>query len=131
MTLSFERVREQLEQFDFRHLFIEELGWSHPTGRNGGEIVAGEGRVWTEVIAQLGGVPVIEVRSAGGAIPDFITRQQIHRDVARLHLENLLIFVDRDRTRSVWLWVKRENGKELPRSHEFIKGQPGDLFFER
>ncbi|MDB9420065.1 Eco57I restriction-modification methylase domain-containing protein [Microcystis aeruginosa CS-563/04] len=42
--------------------------------------------------------------------------------------ENLLIFVDSKRTRSLWYWVKREGSKSYIRDHLYIKGQPGDLF---
>jgi len=48
--------------------------------------------------------------------------------VAKHHHEHLLIFVDHQRTQSLWYWVKREDGKPRPRDHYFFKGQPGDLF---
>ena len=36
--------------------------------------------------------------------------------------------MDRERTQSLWYWVKRQDGKQVPRDHLYFKGQPGDLF---
>ncbi|MGB8345805.1 MAG: DNA methyltransferase, partial [Ktedonobacteraceae bacterium] len=61
--------------------------------------------------------------------------------VSLLHYENLLIFLDTDRSQSLWYWVKRlypdehlYPGKSLypgehlyPSEHLYVKGQPGDL----
>ena len=61
-------------------------------------------------------------------IPDAKTRAAIHKEISAIYHENLLIFVDKSRTQSVWYWVKREGSKKYPRDHFYIKGQPGDLF---
>ncbi|MBE9198336.1 MULTISPECIES: DNA methyltransferase [unclassified Nodularia (in: cyanobacteria)] len=45
--------------------------------------------------------------------------------------ENLLIFIDQERTRSLWYWVKREDKKSFIRNHLYVKGQPGDLFLSK
>ncbi|MCK4626116.1 MAG: ATP-binding protein, partial [Phycisphaerae bacterium] len=58
-------------------------------------------------------------------------RHAVHKEVSRLHHENLLIFVDTDRTQSLWYWVKRQDGKLYPRDHHFFRGQPGDLFLSK
>ncbi len=36
--------------------------------------------------------------------------------------------MDKERTRSLWYWVKREGTKRYFRDHLYVKGQPGDLF---
>lgn len=51
----------------------------------------------------------------------------IYKEIAPLHHENLLIFLDRDRTQSLWYWVKQDGTKSYPREHLYAKGQPGDL----
>lgn len=79
-------------------------------------------------IAQLGGVVVIEMRALDGDIPPKSERGQIYTDIAKRHHENLLIFTDRERTQSLWYWVKRDGSRRFPREHLFVKGQPGDLF---
>ena len=82
-------------------------------------------------IAQLSGVVVFEVSSSDGRIPEAKARAAIHKEIAPLHHENLLIFLDRDRTQSLWYWIKRENGRIYPRDHLYVRGQPGDLFLSK
>jgi len=78
-------------------------------------------------VAELGGVMVLEITSEA-ALTDAKLRRAIHKEVEKRHLEHLLIFVDPERSRSLWSWVKREDGKVFPRDHLYVKGQPGDLF---
>ncbi len=127
MGMHFERTRECLKQFDFKRLF-NELGWSRPARKTTFEVTVKEARFSCSHVAELGGAVVLEVESDDGAIPDAKTRTAIHKEVAKLHHENLLIFVDRERTQSLWYWVKRQEGKQFPRDHLFFRGQPGDLF---
>jgi hypothetical protein len=74
---------------------------------------------------------VFEVSTADGVTPDAKTRAAIHKEIAALHHENLLIFVNRERTQSLWYWVKQEDGKSFPRDHYFDRNQPGDLFLSK
>ena len=127
-TLDILGTREKLQAFDLRGLFVEELGWNHPP-RGLAPITWGvQGLAVTRSpIAELAGVVVFEVTTADGTIPDEPLRRAIQAEVAQYHLEHLLIFLDKDRTSSLWYWVKRENGKSEPRRHTFVQGQPGDL----
>lgn len=131
MPLNFERVRQHLDQFAFGPLFIEELGWSRPPGKATFRLDVEGAAYEIKAVAQLGGVPVLEILSPDGGIPDADRKRAVHREVSQLHHENLLIFVDAERARSDWYWVRREDGRELPRSHEYLRGQPGDAFFSR
>ncbi len=127
-SVNLDRVRELFGEFDFSKLFIDELHWSRPTGLPARNVTVDE-MAWTgKPVAQLAGVVVLEVTGSNGDIPDAKTRIAIHREIAKIHYENLLIFVDQDRIRSEWFWIKRENEKELPRPHPFVRGQQGDLF---
>ena len=131
MPIDFARIRNCLQDFDFRRLFIEELGWSQPTARSAASFEAAGATFTRRHIAQLAGVVVFEITAPDGRIPDAKARLAVHREIARLHHEHLLIFVDRPRTQSLWYWVKREDGKLRPRDHYFFKGQPGDLFIAK
>src|SRR5258708_3184297 len=128
MALNFDRVRELFAAFDSAALFIDELHWSLPKGLPPRSITIDTTTFTAKPIAQLAGVVVLEVTASHGDLPDAKTRSAVHREIAKAHHENLLLFVDRDRARSEWFWVKRENGKELPRPHPFVRGQQGDLF---
>lgn len=128
MRVNFARIHDLLAAFDFEQLFIEELGWSRPTSRKPVDMTVSGAAMRRRQIAQLAGVAVFEIAASDGRIPDVKTRLSIHREIAKLYHENLLIFVDQARTQSTWYWVKREDGKLRPRDHHYFKGQPGDLF---
>ncbi|HUY31877.1 MAG TPA: DNA methyltransferase [Pirellulales bacterium] len=131
MPINFPHLRDCLKEFDFQKLFVRELGWSQPAGNADVAFeIKGESLTRRQV-AQLAGVAVLEITAADGRIPDAKTRAAVHREVAKLHHENVLIFLDRQRTQSLWYWVKRHDGKSFPRDHLYVKGQPGDLFVSK
>src|SRR5260370_9195597 len=128
MPIDFERTRDCLKQFDFQRLFIDELGWSGPDSRSTVPFDIKEAKFARKQIAGLAGAVVFEVGSDDEKIPDAKTRAAIHKEIARHHHENLLIFVDGDRAQSLWYWVKRQDRKTSPPEHPYVQGQPGDLF---
>jgi len=132
MALNTTLARQYLQSFDFNKLFVEELGWSQPPA--GKRIVAmelGGADYIRTAVAELGGVEVFRIETGDGQIPDAKTRRAIHQAIAGLVHENLLIFVDRDQTQSLWYWVKRDGARILPREHLYVPGQPGDLFLSK
>lgn len=130
-VLNVERTRDLLQRFDFKTLFIEELGWSQPTGIHS-VMLTHDGVIYERLkIAQLSGVVVFEIQATNGSMPDAKARAALHKDVSQHHHENLLIFVDKKRTQSLWYWVKREGTKTFPREHLYVQGQPGDLFLSK
>jgi hypothetical protein len=129
--LDIPRTRDLLQKFDFSTLFIEELGWSRPTTRKAVPWTDNGTTFERRQIAELSGVVVFEIATQGGSIPDAKARATIHKEIAKLHHENLLIFLDQKRTQSLWYWVKREGGKTYPREHLYVRGQPGDLFLSK
>lgn len=120
-----------MQRFDFQSLFIDELGWSQPTSRQAVTFPHDGVSYERRQIAQLSGVVVFEIHSADGRMPDAKARAAIHKDVSRHHHENLLIFLDQNRTQSLWYWVKREGTKTFPREHLYVTGQSGDLFLSK
>lgn len=131
MAVNLNRMRDCLTQFDFHRLFIEELGWSQPAGRQTISFIIKDAAFSRRQIAQLAGVAVFEVGSADGLIPDAKVRAEIHKEISKHYHENLLVFVDAKRSQSLWCWVKRRNGKVFPRDHHYFRGQPGDLFLSK
>jgi hypothetical protein len=129
--LDVQKARDLLQAFDFGKLFVEELGWSQPTSRQQTYFGYKDDEFQRKQIAQLSGVVVLEITTSDGKVPDRKTLAGIHKEISKLHHENLLIFVDARRTQSLWYWVKREDGRLRPREHLYVKGQPGDLFLSK
>jgi hypothetical protein len=131
MSFDTARVRANLNDFNFRDLFVEELGWSRPIDLKKVIVDVGGTSLERVEIAQLAGVVVYELTSSDGSIPDPKTRKAIHTQISKTRHDNLLIFLDRDRRQSLWYWTKREGGKIYPRDHTFIRNQPADLFLQK
>ncbi|MCY4525385.1 MAG: hypothetical protein OXB89_02150 [Anaerolineaceae bacterium] len=133
MAMNRARVRELLADFDFRSLFVQEMGWNSVPGTIPVP-VADTGHMRRQ-ISEMSGVTVHEVFPADPAetLPDAKTCERVHREIEKLSYENVLIFLndDRDRTQSMMYWVKREDSKRRPRRHYYFKGQPGDLFMSK
>src|SRR6266568_6565265 len=129
--LDVQKARDLLQGFDFGKLFVEELGWSQPTSRQSTSFDCKGDKFQRKQIAQLSGAVVLEITSSDGQIPNAKTLAAVHKEVSKLHHENLLIFVDNQRTQSRWYWVKREDGKLRPREPLYVRGQPGDLFLSK
>src|SRR6266498_1672968 len=131
MSLNIAHTRELLEGFNFRKLFVEELGWSNPVTPKSTASESNGFSFERRQIAHLAGVVVFEIDAPDSSLPDAKTRAAISKEISKLHHENLLIFVDAPRTKSLWYWVKRDGAKTYPRDHLFVKGQPGDLFLSK
>ncbi len=129
MPLIFTQARDLLNDFKFRQLFVQQLGWSNPPSPNPVAMNIKDIAVTRRQIADLAGVGVYEIESP--AIPDAKIRSAIHREIAQIQYECLLIFIDAARTQSLWHWAKRQDGKTLSREHLFTRGQPGDLFISK
>jgi len=128
-TLDIANVKRLLNEFDFKRLFIEELGWSSPSLSRMEEFEVQGIRLKRQQIAELSGVPVFEVCAKEVLLKAL--REKAHKEIAKLYHENLVIFVDPERNQSIWRWAKREDGKSSPREHVYMKGQPGDLFISK
>lgn len=130
--LNVKKAKEHLSNFTFKKLFIEELGWSNPRNTQASKIILDKVGSFTKtLLAELSGVAVYEIRSENGLIPNAEERKEIHKEISKLSFENLLIFLDKEETQSLWYWMKREDKKQYVRDHLYIKGQPGDLFLNK
>ena len=132
MPLDFQKARDWLNQFDFHNLFIDELGWKQPSSQKV-ESLEVEGTSYERKrIAEMAGVPVLEITSTDGEIPKADDRTKIHKAISEVvSLENLLIFVNGDRTRSLWYWAKRDGSKAYPRTETYVRYQPADLLLSK
>ena len=131
MPLDAQRARQSLKDFDFRSLFVEELGWErHPAAHP----VTVDGNTYRlDTVAHKRGLAVFVCQpGTTGQIPDYPTRRKIDRQVAKIAHEHVVVFVDSGKTTQVWQWVKKEPGKPVAcREHTFYKTQPGDALIQK
>ena len=131
MPLNLERTRRLLREFDFRTLFVEELGWDHYTSILD---ITVDGRNFTlGAIAEKRGIVVFVCGPvSNGSMPDYSIRRKIERQVTKSHHEHLIIYLNADKTRQVWQWVKRQSGKPAQcREHTYYASQSGDLLIQK
>ncbi|MBK9746635.1 MAG: hypothetical protein IPO91_07600 [Chloroflexi bacterium] len=133
MTLSTERMRACLQTFDFKRLFVEELGWNNYSARLAPADVDGVRYSFTP-IAEQGGMVVVSCTAEDGNIPPSGARRKIDQHVTDLAFEHLIIFLDRDSKgtaqTSLWWWVKREEGTTKPRTFTYRRGMLGDALLQ-
>jgi hypothetical protein len=128
MAIDKDRATDQLRAFDFRRLFIEELGWDNP-GSKKAESVLADGKPFDLApVAEKRGVRIFHC----AAIPDRHIRQKIEREVTKLAYEHLIIFTDRGKSRQIWQWVAREKGKPAAlREYDWRTGTAPDLLLQK
>lgn len=131
MVLNNPRIRALLQNFDFKTLFIEELGWdSHTTTLDAS--VDGQDLALRAIAQKRGMVVFLHCPSGHLRLPDYSTRRKIERQVAKSVFEHLLIYTDSAKTTQIWQWVKREPGKPTAcREHTYHQGHTGDLLIQK
>jgi len=129
--MNLTNARALLQKFNFTELFVEELGWSNPSSGRSMPMSVKDVTYGRREVAQLSGVVIMEIMADNGSIPDATARSAIHKEIAKLHHENILIFVDEKRSQSIWYWAKRVERRIVPRTHIYVRGQPGDLILSK
>ncbi|MBK1642666.1 hypothetical protein CKO12_12445 [Chromatium okenii] len=125
-ALQIERLREHLQGFNFPQLFIEELGWSQVQGQQHYTVNANQHSWEATAVAEFAGMVVFVINKLP-ALAD--VRLLIQRELSQVVHENVLIFTDSHS--QVWMWVKREGTRLIPREHWYLQGQSGDLFLSK
>lgn len=132
MPIDAARVRDYLKAFDFRNLFIEELGWNRPRGRAFDVEVEGRQFRLDPAAEKLGVQIFVCAAEPDGPFPDYATQRKIDKAVTKLAHEHLIIFMDDARTTQVWQWVARAPGRPAAyRHHTWHKDQSGDALVEK
>lgn len=130
MTISTARLRQAVQAFDFRQLFITELNWNNYKARLPAVTVDSITYRFTS-IAEQGGMVVVVCEASDGAIPLTGTQRKIDKHITELAYEHIIIFIDGERSTALWWWVKREDGKSKPRTHTYRAGQMGDALLQK
>jgi hypothetical protein len=131
MPLDRTRCRPLLQDFDFRTLFIDELGWD--THRATLDIPLKTGSADLEAIANKRGFVVWHCATpVGGTFPDSNARRRIEREATKAAHEHLIIFTDAAKSRQIWQWVRRQPGEPLRvREIEWTSGQSGEIILQK
>jgi hypothetical protein len=131
-TTNRQKIRQCLRDFNFKALFVEELGWNilneHPL------TIPIEGVPYVlQPLVEKRGVKVFVCDSdVEGRIPTDRVLRKIEHEVIRYAYEHFIIYVDVAREHQVWQWVKREQGKRLAsRMHRYHRGQSGELLAQK
>ena len=130
MPIDRERSRQCLKAFDFRKLFIEELGWDKFSAKLVKQIDGIE--YGFHAVAEKRGVVVL----ASDTIPDYAVRVKLDKLIAKDHFEHLIVFADKAQGRQVWQWVRKESGKPTAvRTYHFssntASGHAGELLLQK
>ena len=106
--LDFPAFQKYLSAFDFSPLFTEVLGWNHPpaASRPWRSDSTAQHHFSHRMVAELGGVAVLQVVAAVGW-PDEATRAAVWKQLSQRHVENILIFTDRQSAAAKSQWSRR------------------------
>ena len=124
-------VKQHLDAFNLRTLFINELGWDH--GGADAEATVDDRTFALHAIAHKRGMVVYRyVAESAAAFPNHPTRQKIERIVARTVREHLIVYATHDLNAQYWQWVKREPGRpDLTRTHLYSREQAGEALIQK
>ena len=126
MAIDRERARQYLKAFNFRKLFIEELGWDN-FARPIVKQIDGTDYCF-QADAQKRGVAVL----VSDSIPDYAIRVKLDKLIAKDHFEHLIVFTDQAHGRQVWQWVRKEPGKPTAvHTYHYSPAQSGELLFQK
>jgi len=131
MSLDTERTRKLLQSFDFKALFVEELGWDNYTAPL---VVPVDGQDYTlnAIVEKRGMVVFVYEAEQNASMPDYSVRRKIERQVAKSAREHIIIYVNSEKALQIWQWVKREAGKPTAcREHRFYSTQPGNSLIQK
>ena len=124
-------ARDLLRQFNFKDLFLNELGWDDHRGEL--TLKIGEDTVAINAVAEKRGMAAyLCTMPSPGKSYDYQTRCRIEIQLAKSVREHLVIYMDSDRHFQIWQWVKREPGRPIARrEHTYTIGQSGESLLQK
>ena len=130
-ALDRNKIKNYLENFDLRPLFIEELGWDHGGGDM--EVTTTDRSFPLKAVAHKRGMIAYQyVAALDEAFPDHLTRQKIEKAAAKNVREHIIIYASHDKNVQYWQWVKRELGRpDQSRLHIYHRGQQGEALIQK
>ena len=132
MTTNRQHIRQNIQDFNFKQLFVNELGWDHLNEPPLSIPCDGQTYILRPLVEKRGVKVYVCDPDAQGKIPADPILRQIEREVTKHAYEHFIIYIDAAKQHQVWQWVKREQGKPLaPRLNRYSKGQSGELLAQK
>ncbi|GCL38177.1 putative transcriptional regulator [Sphaerospermopsis reniformis] len=135
MKFNRNQVKKYLQLSDFTSLFIEELGWDYADISPIYLSVDEENSTLEytlEAVAQKRGLMVYHCVAENGILPNAKTRKNIDTQVTSYSQEHLIIYTDKNQSKQVWQWVKRESAtKTKAKETTFNVTQSGELLTQK
>ncbi|MBC8184625.1 Eco57I restriction-modification methylase domain-containing protein, partial [candidate division KSB1 bacterium] len=132
MPVNRKNVVQCLQEFDFRNLFIEELGWDHPKLGDFTFEINDENYKLTNISDKRGVQVFICTPEEKVDYPDNTIRRRIEAKIRRIAHEHLIIFIDHEQSIQRWQWVFRKAGQPAQyREHKFDKGQGSEALLQK
>jgi len=131
MMLDTESRKKLLREFNFKDLFIEELGWDRYS--KDFSIFVKDETFNLHAIAQKRGVQIFVCDPhVNGLIPEYSKRKQIEREITKIAHEHLIIYQNKDKTTQIWQWVSRKLGKAAAfREYRFERQQSYESLIQK
>lgn len=112
MTLDTESGKKLLREFNFKDLFIEELGWDRYS--KDFPIFVKDETFNLHATAQKRGVQIFVCEpDVNGLIPEYSKRKQIEKEITKIAHEHLIIFQNHKKSMQIWQWVSRKPGEAI------------------
>ena len=126
------RVSRHLVDFNFKQLFIEELGWDSPLINNLTIHEKKKSFLLTN-IAEKRNVQIFACEPIKDTdYPSSVERRKIEVKVRKFAHEHLIIFIDREKTKQRWQWVFRKLGQPAQyKEHLFENGQGTEALLQK
>ncbi|NOX21206.1 MAG: SAM-dependent methyltransferase, partial [Nitrospirae bacterium] len=130
MGINLRYARELLREADLQRLFVEELGWE-PCYKTI-TLTINDTIYSMKAIAEKKGFVVWVYESPDDILPERDIRLKLDRKLSEVSFEHLIVFITSDKTRQLWMWVKREPGRPMrARSFVYEKTDPGDHLLQK
>lgn len=131
MAADLTRIKQHIQNFAFKDLFLDELGWDDH-GQALSIQVDGESFRLSAIAQKRGMIAFLCQIPQEVDFPLYQLRRKIESKVVKSAREHMIVFTDTANTRQVWQWVKREPGKPSAcREHQFYKGQSGEALAQK
>jgi hypothetical protein len=129
-TISKKLFKTYIDSFDFTKLF-NQLGWNYVDQQF--PVKLKDETYLFYSVAEKGGFRIVVFKPAlHQELPDYNTRLQLDRKIAKLFREHLIIFCDRNQTTQIWQLFVKQLGKPSRLSEtRWHKGQEPELLYQK